>query len=260
MSERAIGILTFLAASMASICLTGGGGRTMAQEKGDAMRPVAEVEGVSEYVLDNGARVLLYPDASASSVTVNMTVLVGSRHEGYGESGMAHLLEHLLFKGTPLHPDVPKVLQDRGANFNGTTWLDRTNYYETLAGRRRQSGIRHSLGGGSPGQQLCPRRRSAIRDDRGPERIRTRREFAAASLMQRIQSAAFEWHNYGKSTIGNRSDIERVPITNLRDFYRRHYQPDNIVLIIGGKFEPSEALALVNKYFGILPKPERARI
>ena len=95
---------------------------------------VTEVEGISEYRLENGVRVLLFPDPSKEVVTVNMTVFVGSRHEGYGEAGMAHLLEHMLFKGTPAHPDIPKALKDRGAgrSMNGTTWMDRTNYYETL--------------------------------------------------------------------------------------------------------------------------------
>src|SRR5437870_8482867 len=100
----------------------------------DAPRKVASVEGVTEYRLANGARVLLYPELSRPTVTVNMTVLVGSRHEGYGETGMAHLLEHMVFKGTPTFRDVPKALRDHGANFNGTTWLDRTNYFETMRG------------------------------------------------------------------------------------------------------------------------------
>src|SRR6056297_1925146 len=95
---------------------------------------ITDVEGISEYRLPNGVRVLLFPDPSKEVVTVNMTVFVGSRHEGYGEAGMAHLLEHMLFKGTPTHPDIPKALKDRGAggSMNGTTWTDRTNYYETL--------------------------------------------------------------------------------------------------------------------------------
>ncbi|MFM9062985.1 MAG: M16 family metallopeptidase [Pirellula sp.] len=88
---------------------------------------VTTVEGVSEYRFDNGARLLLFPDASRPTISVNMTVLVGSRHEGYGEAGMAHLLEHLVFKGTPTFPEVPKALRDHGANFNGTTNVDRTN-------------------------------------------------------------------------------------------------------------------------------------
>src|SRR3954468_19485249 len=93
---------------------------------------LATVEGITEYQLDNGLRLLLYPDPSRPKVTVNMTVLVGSRHEGYGETGMAHLLEHMVFKGTPAHPNVPKALQEHGAQWNGTTSADRTNYFETV--------------------------------------------------------------------------------------------------------------------------------
>src|SRR5208283_130823 len=94
---------------------------------------VATVEGISEYRLDNGLRVLLFPDNSQAKITVNLTVLVGSRQEGYGETGMAHLLEHMVFKGTPRHPKIPKELQDHGAQFNGSTSSDRVNYFETLA-------------------------------------------------------------------------------------------------------------------------------
>src|SRR5205814_7875047 len=96
----------------------------------ESLKKVASVEGISEYQLDNGLRVLLFPDASQSKVTVNMTVLVGSRQEGYGETGMAHLLEHMVFKGTPRHPHVPKDLQEHGAQFNGSTSIDRVNYFE----------------------------------------------------------------------------------------------------------------------------------
>src|SRR5579859_7499970 len=99
----------------------------------DLPRKVASVEGITEYQCDNGLRVLLFPDNSQSKVTVNLTVLVGSRQEGLGETGMAHLLEHMVFKGTPRHPKVPKELQDHGAQFNGSTSSDRVNYFETLA-------------------------------------------------------------------------------------------------------------------------------
>src|SRR4051794_41538579 len=86
-----------------------------------APQKVASVEGITEYRLDNGLRVLLFPDPSRPKVTVNLTVFVGSRHEGYGETGMAHLLEHMVFKGTPTHGDIPKALKERGAVFNGST-------------------------------------------------------------------------------------------------------------------------------------------
>src|SRR5687767_2251203 len=93
---------------------------------------VTSVEGITEYSLANGLRVLLFPDQSKQTITVNVTYLVGSRHENYGETGMAHLLEHMLFKGTPRHPDIASELSSHGSRPNGTTSWDRTNYYETF--------------------------------------------------------------------------------------------------------------------------------
>src|ERR1700730_2395752 len=99
-----------------------------------APKKIVTIEGITEYQLGNGLRVLLFPDDSTPTVTVNLTVFVGSRHEGYGETGMAHLLEHMMFRGTPRHKNVYKLLKEHGADYNGTTWLDRTNYYETMPG------------------------------------------------------------------------------------------------------------------------------
>ena len=93
---------------------------------------VATVEGITEYRLPNGLRFLLFPDQSKQQITVNITYLVGSRHEGYGETGMAHLLEHMVFKGSTDHPKIDEELSEHGAFANGTTWFDRTNYYETF--------------------------------------------------------------------------------------------------------------------------------
>jgi zinc protease len=218
---------------------------------------VASIEGVAEYQLANGARVLLFPEASRPTVTVNMTVLVGSRHEGYGESGMAHLLEHMVFKGTPTHPEVPKLLRDHGANFNGTTNSDRTNYFETMPATDENLEFGIAL----ESDRLV---NSFVRgEDLLSEMTVVRNEFERGEnnpgsiLRQRIHATAYEWHNYGKSTIGNRSDIERVPIENLRAFYKKYYQPDNVVLIVAGKFEEAKALALVEKYLGSIPQPTR---
>jgi len=218
---------------------------------------VTSVEGITEYRLTNGLRILLFPDPSKPQVTVNLTVLVGSRHEGYGEAGMAHLLEHMVFKGTPTFPEVPKVLKEHGATFNGTTWLDRTNYYETMpatdanlefgiqleADRMINSFIRKE----DLDSEMTVVRNEFERGENSPERI----------LSQRMMSAAYEWHNYGKSTIGNRADIERVPVDSLRRFYKRFYQPDNAILTIAGEFAPEKALAFAEKYFGSIPRPER---
>lgn len=220
-------------------------------------RRVVEVEGITEYQLENGLKVLFFPDGSRPTVTVNMTVLVGSRHEGYGEGGMAHLLEHMVFKGTPTHPNVPKALRDRGAAFNGTTNADRTNYFETLPATddNLEFAIRFEA------DRLV---NSLIRrEDLLSEMTVVRNEFERSEnspqslLGKRMMAAAFDWHNYGKTTIGNRSDIERVPIDNLQDFYRRYYQPDNAVLIVAGKFDEARSLKLIQQYFGAIPRPQR---
>lgn len=218
---------------------------------------IVSLEGITEYRLDNGLRVLLYPDASRPKVTVNLTVFVGSRHEGYGETGMAHLLEHMLFKGTPDHENIPKALRDRGAAFNGTTWLDRTNYYETLpAGDDNlEFGIRLEA------DRLV---NSYVKqEDLLSEMTVVRNEFERGEnspqniLNQRVNAVAYEWHNYGKSTIGNRSDIERVPIKNLQAFYRKYYQPDNAMLIVAGNFDENKALEFIQEYFGAIAAPKR---
>ena len=223
----------------------------------DVPEKIATIEGVSEFRLSNGARVLLFPEASRPTITVNMTVLVGSRHEGYGEAGMAHLLEHLVFKGTPTFPQVPKALRDHGASFNGTTNEDRTNYFETLPAT--DENLEFAI------HMECDRLVNSFisRDDLLSEFSVVRNEFERGEnspenvLYQRVMAAAFEWHNYGKTTIGNRSDIERVPIDNLQAFYRKYYQPDNVVLIVTGRFEEERALEYVTKYLGSIPRPER---
>lgn len=237
-------LLTFLYSQTASL-------------RAEPPKKVATVEGVSEYRFENGARLLLFPEPSRPTISVNMTVLVGSRHEGYGEAGMAHLLEHLVFKGTPTFPNVPKALQDHGANFNGTTNSDRTNYFETLPAKDENLEFAMHL--------ECDRLVNSFirREDLISEFTVVRNEFERgenspqAVLSQRVAAVAYEWHNYGKSTIGNRSDIERVPIDNLQAFYRKYYQPDNVVLIVTGQFEEAKALELAAKYLGSIPKPTR---
>ncbi|MDH4173308.1 MAG: insulinase family protein [Betaproteobacteria bacterium] len=223
-----------------------------------APRKVTEVEGVSEYRLDNGLRVLLVPDASADTVTVHMTYLVGSRHEGYGEKGMAHLLEHMLFKGSTKHPDVKQEFARRGARWNGTTSHDRTNYFETLPATG--DNLEWALA-----MEADRMLNSFVRKaDLDSEMTVVRNEFEMGEnspgsiLFQRMQRLAFAWHNYGHAIIGARSDIEEVPIERLRAFYRTWYQPDNALLVVGGRIEVQRALALVAKHFGPLPRPARA--
>ncbi len=215
------------------------------------------VEGITEYRLDNGLRVLVFPDQSKPTVLVNITYLVGSRLEGYGETGMAHLLEHMMFKGTPSHPDVWKLLQDHGANFNGTTWWDRTNYFEEMPASNENLDFALAL----EADRMVASKIAA--EDLAKEFSVVRNEFEKTEnqpeivLEDKMLAAAYQWHNYGKSTIGSRSDIERVPIENLRAFYRRYYQPDNAILIVAGKFDQAHAKNLIVKYFGAIPRPAR---
>src|SRR5690606_29149226 len=159
------------------------------------------------------------------------------RHEGYGESGMAHLLEHMVFKGSTRHPNIPQELTEHGSRPNGTTWYDRTNYFETVPST--DENIEWALD-----LEADRMVNSFIREeDLRTEFSVVRNEFEAREnsptnvLMERVFSTAFLWHGYGRSTIGARSDIENVPIERLRAFYRKYYQPDNAILVVAGKFD-----------------------
>ena len=219
---------------------------------------VATVEGITEYSLPNGLRVLLFPDPSKPTATVNITYLVGSRHESYGETGMAHLLEHLVFKGTPNHPDIPAELTEHGASPNGTTWTDRTNYFETFAATPENLEWALDLEADRMVNSFISK------DDLASEFTVVRNEFESGEndpfgvLLERVMSTAYLWHNYGNSTIGARSDIEQVPIERLQAFYRRYYQPDNAVLVVAGKFDVDAARKLIVEKFGSIPRPDRS--
>ena len=213
--------------------------------------------GITEYSLANGLKVLLLPDPSQDTITVNVTYLVGSRHESYGERGMAHLLEHLLFKGTPQIPNPKNELLKRGARYNGTTSFDRTNYFETFPAS--DDALAFVLGLEADRMVNA----TVSKQDLDSEMTVVRNEFEAGQnspfglLRERTSAAAYLWHNYGRSVIGTLSDIENVPIERLQAFYRYYYQPDNAVLIIAGKFDAERALAAAAQTFGAIPKPAR---
>lgn len=223
---------------------------------GAVLTPVQTVEGITEYRLANGLKVLLAPDVADDRVTVNLTYRVGSRHEGYGETGMAHLLEHMVFKGTPTTADPKVEFRKRGFTFNGTTNPDRTNYFATFASS--QPSLDWYIG-----WQADAMVNSFIaRADLDSEMTVVRSEFEIGennpfqALGQRMARAAHPWHGYGRSTIGARSDIENVDITKLRAFYQRYYRPDNAVLIVAGKFDVGPTLASIQKSLGALVRPQ----
>lgn len=220
------------------------------------IKQTASVEGITEYMLDNGLKVLLFPDNSAQTITVNITYKVGSRHEGYGEKGMAHLLEHMVFKGTPNHPDIYEELTAHGTRPNGTTSYDRTNYFETFNATDENLEWALDLEADRMVNSYIAKK------DLESEFSVVRNEFERSEnsvtrvLMQNVVNASYLWHNYGQSTIGNRSDIERVPIENLKAFYKKYYRPDNAVLMVTGKFNTEKTLNLIEDKFGGIKNPE----
>src|ERR1700693_1585542 len=241
---------TFLLATIVAVS-------ALAQTLPQGVENKATVGGITEYDYPNGLRVLLFPDPSNPKVTVNMTYLVGSRFEGYGETGMAHLLEHMNFIRSTHDREIKKELTDHGAQWNGSTDYDRSNYFETVTAS--DENLRWALGLEAE-RMVNMRMEKALLDT---EMTVVRNEFergensASNILEERVIATAYLWHNYGKAVIGSRADIERVPIDRLAAFYRRYYQPDNAVLVIAGQFDASTALAMVADTLGTIPRPGR---
>jgi zinc protease len=218
---------------------------------------VALVEGITEYRLPNGLQLLLAPDDSKPTTTVNLTYRVGSRQENYGETGMAHLLEHLLFKGTPTTRNVWAEFTRRGLRANGTTWVDRTNYFASFTanddnlrwyiGWLADSMVNSFIAKEDLASEMTVVRNEMEMGENNPGRV----------LFQRTLAAMYDWHNYGKSTIGARADVENVDISRLQAFYKLYYQPDNATLIVAGRFDPALVMARVAETFGALPRPQR---
>ncbi len=212
----------------------------------------------------------MFPDASKPTVTVNITYLVGSMHENYGETGMAHLLEHLAFKPTKQKytgengtKNVVEVLNSLGARFNGSTWLDRTNYFINFPAQGDNLKTILELEADRMVNARIAQKDLWDKETQKGEMTVVRNEFEAGEsdpmgiTIERTMGTAFDWHNYGKSTIGARTDIENVSIDRLRAFYETYYQPDNAVLLVAGKIDEAKALEMVNQTFGRIPKPSR---
>jgi zinc protease len=222
---------------------------------------VKSLGGIDEYRLDaNGLQVLLMPEHSAPVVTFMVTYRVGSRNEVTGTTGATHLLEHLMFKGTTNRDrakgnNVDQLLERTGAQYNATTYLDRTNYYQTLGSEHLAMVV----------EMEADRMRNLKLDDndRKPEMTVVRNEFErgenspSRALIKEIYQAAFVAHPYHHSTIGHRSDIEKVSIEKLREFYDTFYWPNNATVTIIGDFKAEEGLALVKKFYGAIPSSPR---
>ena len=218
---------------------------------------VQSVEGITEYRLANGLQLLLIPDDSKPTTTVNMTYHVGSRQENYGETGMAHLLEHLMFKGTPTHRTVLGEFTKRGLAANGSTWFDRTNYFASFSTNddnltwyldwQADAMVNSFIARKDLDTEMTVVRNEMEMGENSPDRI----------LFEKTLATMYQWHNYGKNTIGARTDVENVDIPRLQAFYHQYYQPDNATLIVAGKFNPTKVLAQVVRSFGKIKKPTR---
>ena len=242
--------LVFLASPFAAL-------PAVAQALPAGVSRVQSVEGIDEYRLANGLQVLLIPDDSKPTTTVNLTYHVGSRHENYGETGMAHLLEHLLFKGSPNHPKVWAEFTRRGLAANGSTWFDRTNYTASFSanddslrwylGWQADSMIHSYIARRDLDTEMTVVRNEMEMGENSPDRI----------LFSKTLATMYQWHNYGKDTIGARADVENVDIPRLQAFYRKYYQPDNATLIVSGKFPRDKVLPWIAQTFGVIKKPTR---
>jgi zinc protease len=223
----------------------------------DPFEFVEERAGIREFrVRSNGLRVLLIQNRVAPVLTFAIVYHVGSRNEAVGHTGATHLLEHLMFKGTPEFQRakgtaVASVLEALGARFNATTWFDRTNYYETIPSDQFEVALRI---------ESSRMRRALLRDeDRVPEMTVVRNEFERGEnspfqvLYKHTFATAFREHPYHHPTIGWRSDIEEVTTERLREFYDTFYHPNNATAMVIGDFEEGAALERIAAHFAPIP-------
>jgi zinc protease len=214
---------------------------------------VAEEGEIQEYRLTNGMKLLLVENRVAPVATIMVLYKVGSRNEAVGYTGSTHLLEHMMFKGTPTfnkerNTQIAATLQKIGAAFNATTWYDRTNYFETVPSDKLELAIQ---------LEADRMRNSLIADaDRQSEMTVVRNELERGQnepsevLDEAVYAAAFREHPYHHPTIGWRADVEGVPTSRLKEFYDTFYHPNNATVILVGDFERSETLRLINEHFG----------
>lgn len=250
---------SFLFIRLVALCCAVAGSVALPAAAADAAAP-GEVRagGYSSHVLANGFKIILVPFPTAASTRIELLVKVGSKHEGAGETGMAHLLEHMLFKSAGQRADLKSDLTALGATWNGTTNGDRTNYFETVAADPEKIDeairieadrfLRPTFTRAHLVSEMTVVRNELELNDNDPSSV----------VRRALQRQSFFWHGYGRPTIGARSDIEEAPFAALQAFHARHYRPDNAVLIVSGKFDRPRVLALASRLFGAARQPATA--
>ena len=215
--------------------------------------------GLSSYTLKNGFKIILIPFPSASNTRVELLVKSGSKMEGYGETGVAHLLEHMLFKGVGSRKNVKDDLTAMGANWNGTTTADRTNYFETISSDPQKIDevirleadrfLRARFTKADLVSEMTVVRNELENSERSPARL----------VMDGLARHGFIWHGYARSTIGARTDIENTSYATLRAFHTKHYRADNAALIVSGNFDAQRVLRLANELFSVATNPSPSK-
>lgn len=215
---------------------------------------IKELGGIEEFQFNaNGLTVLLMENHAVPVATLMVTYNVGSRNEATGITGATHFLEHMMFRGTEKYNKEKNNSFDQffgkiGARKNASTWLDRTNYYETVSKEYLEQAIIYE----------ADRMRNLLLFKSGFEAEKTvilneldrGENNPGRALLNSISAAAFCAHPYHNPVIGWRSDVENVSVEKLRGFYDTFYWPNNATVTIIGDFDKKEALALIKKYFG----------
>jgi zinc protease len=220
--------------------------------------------------LPNGLRVVVSPDHTVPNVTVNIWVGVGSRHEAPGRTGFAHLFEHLMFQGSRAvrSGEHFEALMAEGARLNATTWFDRTNYFETVPTGALELALwleadRQGYLLDAVTQENLDNQRDVVKEEK---RQRYDNQPYGTALTD-VYAAVFpEEHPYHHPTIGSMEDLDAASLTDVHEFFRRFYAPDNMVLTLCGDVEAERAFALAARYLGDLdaraepPRPDLAQL
>ena len=213
---------------------------------------------IERFSLDNGLRVVLSEDHSNAVVAVNLWYNVGSRNEAAGSTGLAHLFEHMMFQGSQNVPDTQHIahVERAGGSVNGSTWLDRTNYYETLPAHQLELALwleSDRMGFFLPAltQEKLDNQRDVVKNERR-ERVDNQ---PYGDWDERLQAMLYPpAHPYHHSVIGSMADLDAASLDDVKRFFSTYYAPDNAVLSIVGDFDGAEARRLVERYFGPIPR------
>jgi len=213
---------------------------------------------IETFTLKNGLRVTLSPDNTAPIVAVNLWYHVGSANERAGRTGFAHLFEHMLFQGSE-HVEANEhfeLVQRAGGTLNGSTWLERTNYFETVPSNQLELALwleADRMGALLPA--MTQKKLDTQRDVVKNERRWSVDNQPYGTWWEKLPALAFpDWHPFHHSLIGSMEDLSEASLEDVEQFFRTYYTPDNAVLSIAGDFESTDARALVEKHFGDIPR------